>query len=266
MANFQQIQNYCLWRLRNRGLNFPGAPGNGPTDQNPPTLLQDLINNGYSEFLSKTLEAGIAVLKIQFLSTANAISYPLRPTPAAAIGGGPNPAVLRVLDGSYTTAVGGQNAGYEYGFDVVSTRRFAAVTGRYTRRLSWFGPRVIYATQQFGRPILDVAPGTAVTGDTIALWIVPDPYNSPANLSAALGGPLTAPTDVPLFPQQFHQALVEYVVMQAGDAADKGNQSKRAEDRWNKYILDAQEFGANFGSGDPERGVQDVYFGTPLGT
>jgi hypothetical protein len=265
MPSFADLQNLALWRLRARGAVFGGTPNNASTDQNPPYLVQQLLNTGYNEFLSRTLESGIATLKVSFLTVANAISYPLRPLPPTPTAT-PNPAALRVWEGTYTTAPGGQNGGYEYRFDLVSTRRFAAITGAYTRRLSWFGPRVIYGSQEFGKPILDVAPGTATAGDTIALTIVPDPLNAPAGLTCAQGGPMQLPTDQPLFPSQFHPALVEYVVMHAGDASNKTTQIDRAEKQWEKKIAEAQEFGANYGSGDSESGVQDVYVGTPLGT
>lgn len=264
MASFSDLQNYCLWRLRAKGAAFGAAPTNAPTDQNPPYAVQQLLNTGYNEFLSATLESGIAVLKVPFLTVLNAINYPLRPLPVTPTGA-LNPAALRVLEGTYTTQTGGQNGGYEYLFDMVSTRRFQAITGAYTRRLSWFGPRVIYGCQEYGKPILDVAPGTGTAGDTIQLTIVPDPENAPVGLTCALGGPMQQPADVPLFPSQFHMALVDYVVMHAGDAANKGNQVQAAERRWAAKIEEAKLFGSSFGSGDPEQGVTDVYAGTPLG-
>jgi len=265
ITSFQDMQNLVLWRLRARGVNFGNMPGNAANDQNPPALIKGLLNAAYSEFLSRTLDSGIAVLKCYFLTTANATAYSLRPLPVFTDGVTPNPAALRVLEGTYTTQVGGQNGGYEYKFDLVSSKRFGAVTGNYTRRLSWFGPRVIYASQLYGRPQLEVAPGTATAGDTIALTIVPDPANSPITVPATSGGPLQLATDLPLFPQQFHMALVEWAVWQGGMAADKQIDTTAAKKAFDGYVLDAQTFGSNFGSGDPETGVLDIYAGIPLG-
>jgi len=265
ITSFQNMQNLVLWRTRARGVNFGNTPSNSSNDQSPPILVQGLLNAGYSEFLSRTLDCGIAVLKCQFLTVANATAYSLRPLPLYTDGVTANPAAIRVLEGTYTTQVGGENGGYEYKFDLVSTKRFGAVTGNYTRRLSWFGPRVIYGSQLYGRPQLDVAPGTATAGDTISLTIVPDPANSPTTVPVASGGPLQAATDVPLFPQQFHMALVEYAVWQAAMAADKAQTAQLAKEAFEKYVNDAQCFGANFGNGDPECSVLDVYAGIPLG-
>lgn len=261
MATFNDLQNLLLWRLRQRGVNFGNAPGNGAGDAVPPYVAQQLLNLGYNEFAAKTMESGIMTLKVAFPTVLNATAYSLRPIPPN--GATLNPAALRVLEGTYTTQAGGQNSGYEYEFELVSVTRFKQLSGDYTRRLSWQGPRTLYACQLYGRPQLDVLPGSPVTGDLIQLTVVPDPGNAPANLTAAAGGPLANPTDVPLFPSQFHQALVEYGVMNAGSAIDKALDTKRAEDRWQQYIADALEFGATYGSGDPETRVLDTW-ATPI--
>ncbi len=250
MASFQDLQNLSLWRLRQRGVNFGNTPSESVTDQNPPYAVKLLLNMAYSEFLSATIEAQIATLKTSFLTTANATNYSLAPLPVTPLGG-PNPAVLRVIEATYTTQTGGQNAGYEYGISLVSSDRFAAIAGDYTRRLSYFGPRVEYAARLYRRPYLEVLPGTAVAGDLISVTIVPDPNASPATLAASLGGPLVNDADVPLFPQQFHMALVEYVMMNAGDAGDKGGQVQRAEQRWQRYVDAALNEGGTEDGGEP---------------
>jgi len=258
-TNFQFLQNLAIARLGLAGSNFSGAPGNSPTDLDPPILVQGLLNLGYSEFLSQTLESGIAVLKVQFLTTINAISFPIRPLPVGIDGVTANPAALRILEGTYTQQAGQPNAGYEYRFPIIDEKRFRAYAGDYTRRLTWFGPRVEYGSQLFGRPQLDVLPGCAISGDTISLTIVPDPANAPTGLAASAGGPLSQPTDVPLFPAQFHQALVDYVVMNIGMNADQANDVQMAEKRWNNYILAAQAFGATTGEGFTSMNTIDIY-------
>jgi hypothetical protein len=204
---------------------------------------------GYSAFLEATIEARIATLKLGFLTTLNAVSYPLNPVPAD--GATVNPAAMWVYEGTYTTQVGGQNAGYEYNFEIVGTEKFKFLSGDYTRRLSYFGPRIEYASRLYRKPQLDVFPGTATAGDLIQLTICPDPNLSPLTVPASLGGPLQNGTDVPLFPQQFHMALVEYVVMNSGDAMDKSNQVDRAEKRWQAYIDAALTAGGVDDGGEP---------------
>lgn len=253
IASFQDLKNFALWRLRQRGVSFNMPPGNSATDVVPPYALAALLNQGYSEFLSATIEAYIVTLKTTFLTTLNATAYSIRPLPNTPLGA-LNPAALRVLEMTYTTAPGGTNGGYEFGVELVSTARFSALSGDYTRRLSWFGPRVLYAARLFRRPQIDVLPGTATVGDTLAVTIVPDPANSPG-VPCASGGPMVNDADVPLIPNEFQMALVEYVVMNAGDTTDQAVKTKTAEDRWNAYILKALTEGGTEDGGDPMRVV-----------
>ncbi len=258
-TNFQNLQNLAVARLGLAGSNFSGPLGSAANDLDPPVLVQGLLNQGYSEFLSQTLESGIATLKVSFLTTINAIAFPIRPLPVAVDGVTPNPAVLRLLEGTYTQQAGQANAGYEYRFPIVDEKTFRAFAGDYTRRLTWFGPRVEYGSQLFGRPQLDIIPGCAISGDTISLTIVPDPANSPSGVPASAGGALVNPNDVPIFPSQFHMALVEYVVMNLGQNVDRAEDVKNASARWDKYVLDAQTFGATFGEGYSSMNTIDVY-------
>lgn len=260
ITNFQFIQNLAIARCGLNGANWtPGAIQSGTTDLDPPILVQGLINLGYSEFLSQTLESGIAVLKTSFRTTLNAISYPLRPLPLFTDGITPNPAALRVLEATYTQQAGLSNAGYEYRFPVIDTKSFRALAGDYTRRLTWFGPRVEYGCQLYGRPQLDIIPGCAISGDTISLTIVPDPANSPAGVPASAGGALANPTDVPLFPQQFHMALVDYCVMNLGQNVDQPNDVAAAQRRWDAYVQAALLFGSTYGDGFTEMNTMDTY-------
>lgn len=258
-TSFINLQALAISRLGLAGSSFSGPLSNSDTDLDPPNLVKGLLNAGYSEFLSQTLESGIAVVKVSFLTTANAITFPIRPLPVAIDGTTPNPAVLRILEGTYTQQGGAANAGYEYWFPVKDEKSFRAFTGSYTRRLTWFGPRVEMASQVFGKPFLDVAPGCAIDGDIISLTIVPDPANSPVGVPATAGGALVNDADIPLFPSQFHMALVEYVVMNLGQNVDRSENVDRAEKKWQQYILDAQTFGATYGDGYSSMGTEDIY-------
>jgi hypothetical protein len=266
VASFGTLQNLLLWRLRQRGVNFGGQPGNAVGDSLPPIAAAELLNDGYAEFIGATLEARLVALKLGFLTVAGpttgnpllGTSYPLAPLPVAAVGGAAQPAVAWIYEGTYTTQVGGQNAGYEYEFELCGEQRFKSLAGDYTRRLSWFGPRVIYAARLFRKPTLDVLPGTATAGDLIQLTIAPDPVKTGAAVPCSGGGLMVNLTDVPLLPAEFHMALVEYGVMIAGDAFDKSGQVERAATKWDSYIQKALWRGAIDDGGYPTR-VIDVY-------
>lgn len=264
LTNFQDMQNLVAWRLRQRGVNFGGALNAGANDQTPPYLIQGLLNTAYTEFLSRTIDTGIFVLKVAFPTVANATAYPIRPLPNN-MSNQPNPAALEVLEATYTTATGGQNAGIEYKFQLVSTTRFGAITGNYTRRQSWFGPRAYYGCRLYGRTQFDIAPGTATSGDTMQMTIVPDPANSPTSLTVAQGGPLQASSDVPAIPQQFHMALVEYAVYHGCMAVGRRDEAKDYKQNFEEYVAAAQNFGMVYNGGDPDNGVQDVYTGADFG-
>ncbi len=262
MATFQQLQSYALWRLRSRGaLPFTAPPTNSESDQNPPSIIKALLNTGYNEFLSRTMESGIAVYGAGFYTNAGDTRWPLRPCPNS-IFNDPQLAAMRVLEATYNMGGNSITTGQTFDIEICSTEKFKQITGAYTRRASWFGPRVLYATQLFGQPYLDIAPGIATSGDYINLTCVPDPENSPL-VPCQYGGPMVNPGDVPLFPSQFHRALVEFVVMECGDASDKTNQSKRAEEKWEKYIAEALAWGVTRGQGMPEVGVKDTYYNGP---
>lgn len=282
MATFGDLQNRSYWRLRQRGVNFGGQPGAGATDAMPPYIIQQLLNEGYSEFIGATLEAKIMQsLKLPILTatfdplynvaglpagagaTASAIS--LRPLPPQGSFTGTvftptivNPAAMQVDKMTYTTKTGGQNAGYEYGVELCGEQRFEAYSGNFTRRLSWFGPRVLYAARLERKPILDMLPNCASLGDTIRLTVVPDPVNSPLTCACSNGGPMQLLGDIPLIDPDFHNALVEYVVKEAGDAADKGGQVQRASDKWDSYIAKALWKGGVQDGGAPMM-MRDIY-------
>jgi hypothetical protein len=265
VANFGALSNRLLWRLRQRGVSFGNQPTNGVADALPPQAIQDLLNEGYAEFISQTLEAQLATLKLGFLTVAGPVAgttigtrYPLAPMPVAAIGGAVQPCVEWIYEGTYTTQTGGQNAGYEYEFELTGQDRFKYYAGDYTRRLSWFGPRVIYAARLFKSNFLEVLPGTATAGDLIQLTVAPDVVATGTTVPCAGGGIMTALTDIPLIPAAFHNALVEYGVMNAGDAFDKGGQVQRAADKWDAYIAKALWRGAIEDGGYPST-VVDVW-------
>jgi hypothetical protein len=253
---FGDLQNLVLWRLRQRGVNFGGAPSNGASDYNPPYIVGVLLNEGYAEFLSRTQDYPIAALRVIFPSTANAQSYSLSPIPPN--GGTLNPFATRVYEVTYTQNAGG-GVGIEYLVPIVSTVRFRQMSGAYTRRNSYYGPRPLVAAQLYGKPQLDVLPGTATAGDHFSATILPDVVATGTTLPAAQGGSLQNNADVPIMPAQFHMALADYAVAKAGDAADKTAQTEAALKSFEDYVLRAMEYGASRGEGDPEQRVTDTW-------
>jgi hypothetical protein len=256
--NFGDLQNVVLFRARQHGVNFGGAPGNQTTDVDPPYIVQLYLNQGYNEFLSRTQEAGIATLKVSFL-TFNAQQsgvggqfIPLNPIPA--LGGTVNPSALRVYEFTYTQA-----AAQERYIPIVGTARFRRWAGGYTRRLGNYAAFPQVTSQQFGKRQIDMVPGIGVNGDTINLTVCPDPQSSPANCPASNGGILANNTDVPLVPPQFHNALVEYALAEVCDANGKSAQRDVARKRFDLYVEQALEFGASYGEGDSEQSVVDVW-------
>lgn len=238
MADFNFLQNQALWQTRQRGVNFGGAPTNLASDVVPPLMLAALFNMKYGEFLARTLEADLTdcVIRVSFPTTQPTVAYNLEPIPPN--GGTINPAALRVLEVTYTV-----NGGAEYPVNLVDTDEFQRVTGGYVRRLSWFGPRMMYATRMHGRAQLDVAPGTATAGDMVNLTIIPNVLRSPGTVSAANGGLLANGADVPLLPPRYHLALVAGVVAVLADGLDMTAKGKAASERWEAYIAEAIAFG-----------------------
>lgn len=250
------MQNACLFRLRQRGVNYGAAPTNSPTDFDPPAIVQAMLNAGYNEFLAAVKDFPIATLDVQFPTIANVKTYALNPVPPN--GAVINPSALRVYQCTYTYNASG-SVGQEYYIPIIGTPRFRLEAGAYTRRVGYFGARPYYASQLFGKRLLDLIPGTATAGDLITLTICPDPSSTPLTVTCANGGPLAQLTDVPLFPPQFHMALVEFTLMKLADAANKTDQRQFAQSEFARYIDAACEFGSSYGEGDAEQVVSDPW-------
>jgi hypothetical protein len=264
-VNLGDMTNMALWRLRAAGVNFGGAPANGPTDQDPPYAMTQLFNEGYGEVLALTKDYPLAAVKLWVPSVAQAQRYSLQPVPPNPLSGAPlavNPYALCVYEMTYFMGSAGlpwPPASLEYWTPIVSTAKFRGDAGAYTRRNSYYGPRPLIAAQLFGEPFLDVLPGTAEANDWMTFTVCPDILATGSTLPAANGGTLQNATDVPLFPAEFHKALIEYVIWVAADAADKTDQSAKAEQRFGGYIERMLEFGAARGEGDPEQRVLDTW-------
>jgi len=279
----QDLANAFLSRLRQRGINWGGQPQNNIQDYNPPNEVLVLMNTAYNEFLSDTKDTPIAALKIPFLSVANAMSYPLNPVPtqpptnqASPLLVQGNPFALCVYECTYSqqTSAFGVWSNERY-IPIQGTPRFRAQAGAYQRRYANYGTYPESVAQLFGRQQLDVLPGTAVAGDLFQVTICPDPLATyyyyvgsvmPAGATAgtmaptaAQGGALVMAKDVPLFPSQFHMAIVEKMVEFAADAADKTTTRDFAAARYKDYVERAREFGSAYGEGDAEQVVTDTW-------
>jgi hypothetical protein len=238
------MQNILLARLRQRGVNYGGAPGNTATDYNPPIEVTTMLNQKYAEMISRTCDYKIATIDIDFLTSANVNNYSLAPLPAGVSApygvGGANvtirPAIMKVFEFRYFfgNAGGSSSLAQERYIPSLSSTQFRAFTGAYTQRLGAYAAYPRRVCQQYGLRRVDMFPGTATANDTIKLFCCPDPVTTdtqyPGQIAAAWGGALSQPNDVPLFPPQFHMALVYRVLSDYW--------SRKQDDKWAKFYLD----------------------------
>lgn len=266
------MQNVVLSRLRGQGLNFGGAPSSPSMGTTPLYQVTLYLNYGYNEFLTRTMDYQMpgCALKIPFSTLANVSSYPLYPPPntpsvtypfvtTSYTPNSPNPAVMRVFEMTYTQSPGSTPPGQELYVPLIGTTRFRQWAGGYTRRLANYSSVPEVASQQFGKNIIDILPGTAVAGDLIQLTIYPDIIATGTRLPASGGGVLVNATDVPLVPPSMRMALVEYAVMQLADSLQRPGTRDRAEQRFEQYLQNAMELGFRYGEGDSEQVVFDPW-------
>lgn len=263
MATFAQLQNKLLFRLRQHGVNFGGTPNNTTTDWNPPALVTEVLNEAYGRFLADTVEARIAPLRIPVQPTANQNELPLVPPPAIS-GNANNPCVLRVYEFSYQLGQGA-TLSTEWYRPIVSTERFRRLTAGYRLRYGAYSLYPWFVCQQFNRGVLEMWPGTAESTDTINLTICPDvlatgtySYTGTAP-TCAQGGPMSGSTDVPIFPQQFHEALVEFALIELCASANRQWDIGVARQCYNDYVQAALDWGVTNGEGDPEQIIGDPF-------
>lgn len=247
MATFQDLQNVTLARLRAAGVNFGAAAANTPADVTPPYQLKLYLNLGYQEALSRSKDYMLAPVFVAVPSIAMAMSYPMEP-----LGAGLQSA-LQVHEVTYTQ-VGAQTRYIPY----LPWQKFRSETGGYLGRFNSFNQLPRCWTQMLNRRQIDFYPGTSTGGDTIGLTITPNPQKS-VGIAAALGGPLVQDADVPLIPDQFHLALVEYAVAQFCEQLNRQSVADRAIGKWTEYMDAMMDFGAAMGEGDPTQTVVDPY-------
>lgn len=247
MATFQDLQNVTLARLRAAGVNFGGPAANAPADVTPPYELKLYLNLGYQEALSRSKDYLLAPVYVAVPSVLNAMSYPMEPLGVGL------PAALQVHEVTYIQ-VGAQTRYIPY----LPWQKFRAETGGYLGRFGSFAAIPRCWTQMLNRRQLDFYPGTATAGDTIGVTVTPNPQKSPG-IAAASGGPLSLDTDIPLIPDQFHLALVEYAVAQFCEQLNRQSVADRAIGKWTEYMDAMMDFGAAMGEGDPTQTVYDPY-------
>lgn len=278
--NFVTLQNLVLKRMRLPGVNFVGpslTPTNATTSYDSPTEVQVLLNQGYQEFISRTLEYAIVTVKLPFTFPQGLRRIPLTPLPTwtGMVGPGSpvvyNPAVMRIREFTYYYGSSGSadpTSLTEYDVPLISTVRFKGMSGGYVWRRGSTGSRPYYAAQLNGdEHFLDVYPVASAVGDTATMTIVPDisatsdafAGNPLVMPTCSNGGPMTLPFDVPLMPGQFHMALVDYAIMILSDGRDKPEMQAAAEKRWEGYIAQALEYGSTRNVGDPEQRVMERY-------
>lgn len=261
MPTFQDMQNEVLFRGRQRGVNFGGATGNGPSDLFSPELIKRKLNQKYGEFLKATSDAPPQILPIFVQTVAQQKAYALRPC-GNDLSGNANPAAMRLKRVEYTYAAGGQ-IGQTKRIRGMGTQRFDQVTFQQALRLGAYAQLPVAWVQQLARPDqVDFYPGTAVGGDQLTFWIIVDPLATarlaPA-LTCAQGSTMQADNDVPLIPDEFHGALVEGALDDILRALDRKVQADDCRAKWQQYIDDALDFGALEGEGESDQVVEDVF-------
>lgn len=262
--NFQDMQNAVLSKGRLLGLSWGNTPTNVPNTPlsnlqyySPQYQVQLYLNLGYQEFLSRTNAYPIAALQVQFPTQANVNSYPIRPVPAN--GPNVNPAALRIYEFVYQIANAQSRRVEQF-----STARFRRQTNQYMNRLGSYSSWPQFWTQLFGRPQIDIWPGTVSALDTIYLTICPDPMTTSTSVPANLGGILVKDSDMPLMPPQFHMAPVYWAIQEMCDAANKPQQQQANQGAFEKLVSDALIFGSAFGEGDPEQSVIPMWDGNGI--
>jgi hypothetical protein len=253
--NLQDMQNNIIARLRQFGVNWGANPTNTAANFFTPYECILFINQGYCDFLSKTMSNPIADLKIFTNSITNSYNIPLNPIhPLATAPTLINPSAMRVHEFIY------QQAGsFDRKVDIIGTEKFRNATAQYQARFGVYTNYPEFATQMFGRRQLDMYPGMSNSTDIIKLTITPDPGSSPVGCLAINGGMLAAQTDVPLFPPQFHIALVHYVVAEFCAMANKGDQEISSIAKYQAVVDNANDFGANYGEGSTEQSVESYW-------
>jgi hypothetical protein len=272
-VTFQDIQSYILARLRQRGVNFGGVPGNGATDLDPPVLVKLAANTAYNVTLRRTLDFRPATIDVDFLTVAGATNFSLQPLPNGyngATGFVPNsalrPAIMQVYELRYfygnPGAVGG--LAQERYIPSISTVKFRRLTGGYTQRQGTLGPFPRRVVQIYGLKRVDLFPGFATTNDTVKLYACPDPQGTEqaypgGQIPCAYGGQLTNPLDVPLLPNDLHMALVHHATAQLCGISDKASEEKKEYALWQSYIDVLDEYGATTMEGEAEQQVEDIW-------
>lgn len=250
--NLADIQNAIIARQRQFGVAWGSSPTNSNNSFLAPYEILLYINQAYNDFLSRTMNNQIAAIQIQFNSIENSMSVPLNSCPAS--GAIINPAALRVHEFIYT-----QQNSYDRRVEILSTEQFRTATGQYQQRFNIKSNYPQFATQLFGRRQLDVFPALANSTDVIKLTITPDPCSSPVTCLASNGGQLVNGTDIPLFPAQFHSAIVHYVVSELSDISNKPEQRDNAFKRYLEIVDNANAFGSTYGEGSSEISIQPYW-------
>ena len=251
--NFSDMQTAVLYRLRQQGGQFGTPPSNPANAFMPPYEISLFLNMGYNDFLSKTMDFPLAAVVCTFPTAATVMSYPLTPIPPNGLT--INPAAMKVYEFLYV-----QQGSYQRYIPIVSTKEFRQKTGGYQLRFGVYSSWPYFVSQLWGQRVLQLYPGTANITDQIIMTICPDPMATGTTCTAALGGILAAPTDVPLFPSQFHEALIEFAVAKLSEQADKQDQRDFAEKKYLELVNDAMMFGRTTGEGATEQMVESWWF------
>jgi len=175
-----------------------------------------------------------------------------------------NPCAMQIYEYKYTQNGTGQNPGQTRYITFGSDAKYRAYTAGYNQVNSSFSAFPDILRQSFGQRLIDAFPGYATTGDTITLTICPDPYATSqlftnAQIPCSRGNIMSAISDVPLLPAQYHPVILAGAILQIAPDLDKVKVSDDAQKIWDAFVQEMDDFGSSLAEGDAQQQVIDTW-------
>ena len=170
-----------------------------------------------------------------------------------------NPCAMQIYEYKYTQ-VNGQTRYIPFASD----SRYRQYTAGYNQVNSSFSAFPDILRQTFGLRVIDAFPGYATAGDTITLTGCPDPiatsaYYSAAQVSCAQGNIMSAISDVPMLPAEFHPVILAGAILQVAPDLDKVKVGEDAQKSWDAFVQAMEDFGSTTAEGDAQQSVIDTW-------
>lgn len=175
-----------------------------------------------------------------------------------------NPCAMQIYEYKYTQNGSSTQQGQTRYITFGSDTRYRQYTAGYNQVNSSYSAFPDILRQSFGQRLIDGFPGYATTGDTITMTICPDPigtsqFYTNAQVSCAQGNIMSAITDVPLLPTQYHPVILAGAIIQVAPDLDKVQVGKDAQAIWDAFIQEMDDFGSSVAEGDAQQSVIDTW-------